>query len=130
MPRPVLSETVLMGCPFSITAYRQEDEGLKEPYLGSVIHSAFAEVRRIENLLTEFRASPLNSINDMAGIRPAHMPRLIGRGSGGQFLIRSGRRKVPHAKVWLLNESTCRGYEIFNILIRLRGPLTNRLRRL
>lgn len=58
----------LMGSPFLIQTYVTElqDVGFVE----KMIALAFGEIARIEDLLTDFRDSPVSDINKMAGIKP------------------------------------------------------------
>lgn len=57
-----------MGCEFTLFSYPQvkisSEDVLKH------FHFAFEEVQRIEDLFTDFRPGPLQSINDNAGIKP------------------------------------------------------------
>lgn len=65
----------LMGSPFSIQAY--VPLGASQELILQWIELVFAEITRIENLLTDFRSSPFNEINVMAGIRPVKVNREI-----------------------------------------------------
>lgn len=65
-------DAVLMGSPFSIRAY-VPDRGQELRAAEGAIALAFAEIRRIEDLLTDFRASPFNRINEMAGKAPVRV---------------------------------------------------------
>lgn len=65
----------LMGSPFTIQVYAPLDT--KQELILQWIELAFAEISRIEDLLTDFRASPFNDINAMAGIRPVKVNREI-----------------------------------------------------
>ena len=62
---------VKMGGPFSISVVATPDSGER---LNSVVRTAFAEVDRIENLLTDFRNSPLTRFNERAGMGPQPVP--------------------------------------------------------
>lgn len=64
-------QCILMGSPFSIQAYVPR-HGPRKP-VDAWIQLAFGEIARIEDLLTDFRPSPFNAINDMAGIRPVRV---------------------------------------------------------
>jgi thiamine biosynthesis lipoprotein len=57
-----------MGCPWTIQAYVPLWRSSEE--VERLIRLAFAEVSRIESLMTDFRDSPFNEINRMAGIQP------------------------------------------------------------
>lgn len=65
----------LMGSPFVIKSYY--DSGWSETKLHQIIELAFAEIARIEDLLTDFKSSPFQLINDHAGIRPVQINREI-----------------------------------------------------
>lgn len=67
----IQSQAFLMGSPFSILVYPPEDQDPE--FVRSLIGLAFGEVRRIEDLLTDFRASSFNRINEMAGIAPVEV---------------------------------------------------------
>lgn len=71
----ITRRAALMGSPFSIQAYVPEsrDAHAIEHYMDL----AFGEIARIEDLLTDFRDSPFNRINDMAGVKPVAVPREI-----------------------------------------------------
>ncbi|MCX5777613.1 MAG: FAD:protein FMN transferase [Elusimicrobia bacterium] len=66
---PVISSRAHMGSPFSINAFPDSRVQRRER-LDQVIEFAHAEIARVEDLLTDFRPSPFNDINDNAGIRP------------------------------------------------------------
>lgn len=68
-------QAMLMGSPFTIQAYVNNDRP-REEYL-SLFDLAFAEIRRIEDLLTDFRDSRFNRINDCAGICPVKVSQEI-----------------------------------------------------
>jgi thiamine biosynthesis lipoprotein len=84
-----------MGSPFSISVYADA----ADRYAAAAAACAYDEIARVENLLTEFRSSPLSDINASAGIRPVRVPdelyRLIefaqsaARDSNGAFDITS-----------------------------------------
>lgn len=59
-----------MGSPFEITAYPGGPAGAAE----AAILTAYAEVSRVEDLLTDFRDSPLNALNAAAGGPPVKVP--------------------------------------------------------
>ena len=65
----------LMGSPFTIETYVPDARPDRE--VEFFISLAFGEIRRIEDLLTDFRDSPFNDINKMAGIRPVRVCREI-----------------------------------------------------
>ncbi len=71
----VQRQCALMGSPFTIQAYvpRHGERRPVEEWIGL----AFGEIARIEDLLTDFRPSPFNEINAMAGIRPVKICREI-----------------------------------------------------
>jgi len=58
----------LMGSPFTIEAYVAAD--YDKNMLEKMVRLAFGEVARLEDLMTDFRASPVTEINKMAGIKP------------------------------------------------------------
>lgn len=58
-----------MGSPFTFKAYPSHFRGTRDELKG-LLEIAYGEVDRIENELTDFRSSPLNEINRLAGIRP------------------------------------------------------------
>jgi thiamine biosynthesis lipoprotein len=66
---------LLMGSPFTIQAYipGHGEQQLVQQWM----ELAFAEIARIEDLLTDFRPSPFSEINEMAGIRPVKINREI-----------------------------------------------------
>ncbi|MBI2340489.1 MAG: FAD:protein FMN transferase [Deltaproteobacteria bacterium] len=71
----IRKECALMGSPFTIRAYASPHIPLR--LIHQWIELAFGEIARIEDLLTDFRPSPLNEINRMAGIRPVKVCREI-----------------------------------------------------
>jgi len=73
--RLISRNAALMGSPFSIEAYVPEtaSPGKIETFMGL----AFGEIARIENLLTDFRDSPFNRINEAAGHSPIAVNREI-----------------------------------------------------
>jgi thiamine biosynthesis lipoprotein len=73
MEAPLFSlEQIHMGGTFSIKAYPQPHLSYTETC--ELALAAFDEVRRIENLLTDFRPSPFNAINNSAGVSPVLIP--------------------------------------------------------
>lgn len=60
-----------MGGEFLFKIFPGTTKGHEE--IKSIAHLAFDEVKRIENLLTDFRDSPFNDINKNAGIRPVEV---------------------------------------------------------
>jgi len=71
----VQQQCTLMGSPFTIQAYVPR-HGPRRP-VAEWMRLAFGEIARIEDLLTDFRPSPFNEINAMAGIRPVKVCREI-----------------------------------------------------
>lgn len=71
----IIQKANLMGSPFEIRVYWPLVKPLQ--LCRSWIALAFGEIRRIENLLTDFRASPFNEINQMAGVRPVKVPKEV-----------------------------------------------------
>ena len=69
MGLPVTVCRKLMGSPFQISTYDTRIKGVP-----ALLAAALAEVARVEDLLTDFRDSPLNRINDLAGIEPVQVP--------------------------------------------------------
>jgi len=59
-----------MGSPFEITAYPGGPSGAAE----AAVLTAYAEVERVEAMLTDFRDSPLTALNAAAGGPPAAVP--------------------------------------------------------
>ncbi|MDA8244323.1 MAG: FAD:protein FMN transferase [Elusimicrobia bacterium] len=75
MARPVSEKRTLMGSPFSITAYPGSGRRvLTEEELQAAIATAYQEAARVEDLLTDFRDSPLNRVNAGAGGPPVPVP--------------------------------------------------------
>ncbi len=68
---PVVVNKNCMGGSFSIQAY-PDSQSPEE--LNAAITLAYAEISRIEDLLTDYRESPFNEINKYAGIRPVKVP--------------------------------------------------------
>ena len=65
------SNCALMGSPFTIQVYAEKEKPI--PLIKGLIQLAFGEIRRIENQLTDFKPSPFNHINEMAGKEPVHV---------------------------------------------------------
>ena len=61
-----------MGGPFSIKGYARDER--ERHWLREACGEADREVERIENLLTDFRPSPLNDVNAAAGKAPVTVP--------------------------------------------------------
>lgn len=59
-----------MGSPFEITAYPGGPSGAAE----AAVLTAYAEVERVEAMLTDFRDSPLTALNAAAGGPPVAVP--------------------------------------------------------
>ena len=87
-----------MGSPFTITAYPGGGRRVAtEQEVLAAVNTAYAELARVEDLLTDFRDSPLNRVNSGAGGLPVAVPsELMGlldsalgacRDSGGAFDI-------------------------------------------
>ncbi len=98
MPEPVSVSKTLMGSPFTITAYPGGGRrGFTPEELHAAIATAYAEIQRVEDLLTDFRDSPLAHVNAGAGGPAVTVPRElldlldfslgICRDSGGAFDI-------------------------------------------
>jgi len=67
--KPLTVSRGCMGSPFTIAAYPCAP-GLAGGKLAAAVGFAFAEIARVEDLLTDFRPSPFNEINEQAGVRP------------------------------------------------------------
>ena len=63
---PLVMARTCMGSPFEITAYPGGPSGAAE----TAVRTAYAELERVEALLTDFRDSPLNALNAAAGGPP------------------------------------------------------------
>ena len=98
MSEPVSVSRTLMGSPFTITAYPGGGRRVAtEQEVLAAVNTAYAELARVEDLLTDFRDSPLNRVNSGAGGLPVAVPsELMGlldsalgacRDSGGAFDI-------------------------------------------
>ena len=98
MAEPVTVSKTLMGSPFTITAYPGGGRRTApEQEILAAINTAYAELSVVEDLLTDFRDSPLNRVNAAAGGPPVKVPaELFGlidfalgvcRDSGGAFDI-------------------------------------------
>ncbi|MBF0493459.1 MAG: FAD:protein FMN transferase [Deltaproteobacteria bacterium] len=74
-PRVFARQATLMGSPFEIKIDLSSSED--EQFAETCFAEAFAEIRRIEDLLTDFRESPFNAINVQAGLRPVAVTREI-----------------------------------------------------
>lgn len=68
MIEPVIISKKLMGSPFAIKAYPENNKD--NNFVRQAVELAFLEISRVESLLTDFKDSPFNKINDFAGIRP------------------------------------------------------------
>lgn len=71
MGKKISVDRMLMGSPFNICTYDDIKDEQTTLYL---LDSAFTEVKRLEDLMTDFRDSPLNDINKNAGIKPVKVP--------------------------------------------------------
>ncbi|HAN05873.1 MAG: hypothetical protein A2X29_11615 [Elusimicrobia bacterium GWA2_64_40] len=90
---PLIIKRTCMGSPFEITAWPGGSRGAAE----AAVLTAYAEVARVEDLLTDFRDSPLTALNAAAGGPAVKVPEeLFGlvdfalgicRDSGGAFDI-------------------------------------------
>lgn len=69
MAGPVTIKRTCMGSPFEISAYPAGSR-CGPGALESAILTAYAEIGRVEDLLTDFRDSPLNALNAAAGGPP------------------------------------------------------------
>lgn len=98
MAKPVAVSRPVMGSPFRIAAYPGGGRRVfTEPELLAVINTAYAELGAVEDMLTDFRDSPLNRVNAGAGGPAVNVPpELFGliefalgacRDSGGAFDI-------------------------------------------
>jgi thiamine biosynthesis lipoprotein len=95
MAGPLTLKRTLMGSPFSITAWPGGRGAFSRGGLRAAVETAYAEVLRVEDLLTDFRDSPLTRLNAAAGGPPVEVPEeLFGllefalgvcRDSGGAF---------------------------------------------
>jgi thiamine biosynthesis lipoprotein len=56
------------------TDLRIQAEGESAEAVDAAIEAAIAEMRRVEDLMTDWRASPLSSLNETAGTGPAEVP--------------------------------------------------------
>lgn len=74
--QPVTVTRRCMGSTFSIQAYPDGPRQTNEMLLAA-LGLAFAEIVRVEELLSDFRPSPFNEINKLAGIKPVKVPREI-----------------------------------------------------
>ncbi|MDT8286410.1 MAG: FAD:protein FMN transferase [Elusimicrobiales bacterium] len=66
MTKPVVVKRTLMGSPFEITAWPGGPAGAAE----AAILTAYAEIARVEDLITDWRDSPLERLNAAAGGPP------------------------------------------------------------
>ena len=64
----VIAQKKLMGSPFVLKAFSSSVQS--EWRIQESFEAAFAEIARIENLLTDFRESPFHDINKFAGVHP------------------------------------------------------------
>lgn len=93
MTAPLVIRRTCMGSPFEITVWPGGPAGAAE----AAVLTAYAELERVEGLLTDFRDSPLNAVNAAAGGAPVKVPEElfdlvastlgICRDSGGAFDI-------------------------------------------
>ena len=70
MAEPLIISRTCMGSPFEITAYPGGPSGAAE----AAVLTAYAEIGRVEDLLTDFRDSPLSALNAAAGGAPVTVP--------------------------------------------------------
>ena len=70
MTEPLIVKRTCMGSPFEITAWPGGPAGAAQ----AAVLTAYAEVERVEDLLTDFRDSPLNAVNAGAGGPPVKVP--------------------------------------------------------
>lgn len=70
MAEPLIVRRTCMGSPFEITAWPGGPRGAAE----AAVLTAYAEVERVEDLLTDFRDSPLGAVNAGAGGPPVKIP--------------------------------------------------------
>jgi thiamine biosynthesis lipoprotein len=62
-----------MGSPFEIQVFPDEKRQPRQ-FILSAVETAYAEIARIEDMLTDFRPSPLTAVNDAAGASPVAVP--------------------------------------------------------
>lgn len=72
MGAPVIVRAVLMGSPFTIAAY--PSAAMDAAATRAALCLGLAEIRRLEDLMTEFRESPLTMVNASAGKCPVRVP--------------------------------------------------------
>ena len=72
MDNSITFKEKLMGSPFSVRAYA--GNGISREMAESTVRAAFHEAKRIEDLITDFRESPLENINAQAGLAPVIVP--------------------------------------------------------
>lgn len=71
--QPITVNRKCMGSSFSILAY--PDGGEQTPdKIAAAIGMAYAEISRVEDMLSDYRESPFNEINRHAGVRPVKVP--------------------------------------------------------
>jgi thiamine biosynthesis lipoprotein len=66
---PIIVNRKCMGSSFSIQAY-PDGKNQTRAMIGAAIALAYAEIARVEDLLSDFCESPFNDINKYAGIMP------------------------------------------------------------
>ena len=71
MTGPVTISRTRMGSPFTISVYPGPRAAAEAE---AAILTAYSELTRVEDLLTDFRSSPLNELNETSGIGPAPVP--------------------------------------------------------
>ena len=71
MPGPVTISRTRMGSPFTISVYPGARATAEAEAAGL---TAYSELARVEDLLTDFRSSPLNDLNAASGTGPAPVP--------------------------------------------------------
>jgi FAD:protein FMN transferase len=78
MSRPLEVTRQLMGSRFTLAIY-PDRQAYTPSALRELLEVGLNEVARLEDLLTDFRPSPLNAINDQAGVRPVEVTEEIFR---------------------------------------------------
>jgi thiamine biosynthesis lipoprotein len=70
MTEPLVINRICMGSPFEISVWPGGPRGAAE----AAVLTAYAEVERVEGLLTDFRDSPLSALNAASGGPPVKVP--------------------------------------------------------
>lgn len=72
--QPFSVSRTVMGSPFTILAYDGGKRPCGERVIAAAVETAYSELSRVEDLLTDFRDSPLSRINAGAGGPPVRVP--------------------------------------------------------